>query len=154
LDASRPAADGDPLAVALHQLRRGKIVAIKGLGGFHLACDARNAEAVAELRRRKQREAKPFAVMGLNAASLAPYARIGNAAELALLHSAAAPIVLCSKAGARELAVPRPRPYCPRPRLAWCHAAGDAAASAALARSRRPARRHRLAQSAPTICCW
>jgi hydrogenase maturation protein HypF len=98
LDASGQPLTGDPLAVALHWLRSGKIVAIKGLGGFHLACDARNAAAVAELRRRKQREAKPFAVMGLNAASLAPYARIG-AAELALLQSAAAPIVLCPKAG-------------------------------------------------------
>ncbi|MBP8168657.1 MAG: carbamoyltransferase HypF [Azonexus sp.] len=98
LDASGQPLSGDPLAVALHWLRSGKIVAIKGLGGFHLACDARNAAAVTELRRRKQREAKPFAVMGLNAASLAPYARIGNA-ELALLQSAAAPIVLCPKAG-------------------------------------------------------
>jgi hydrogenase maturation protein HypF len=98
LDASGQPLTGDPLAVALHWLRSGKIVAIKGLGGFHLACDARNAAAVTELRRRKQREAKPFAVMGLNAASLAPYARIGNA-ELALLQSAAAPIVLCPKAG-------------------------------------------------------
>ena len=98
LDASGQPLNGDPLAVALHWLRSGKIVAIKGLGGFHLACDARNAAAVAELRQRKQREAKPFAVMGLNAASLAPYARIGNA-ELALLQSAAAPIVLCPKAG-------------------------------------------------------
>ena len=84
LDASGQPLNGDPLA--------------KGLGGFHLACEARNAAAVTELRRRKQREAKPFAVMGLNAASLAPYARIGNA-ELALLQSAAAPIVLCPKAG-------------------------------------------------------
>ena len=98
LDASGQPLTGDPLAVALHWLRSGKIVAIKGLGGFHLACDARNAAAVTELRRRKQREAKPFAVMGLNAASLAPYARIG-ATELALLQSAAAPIVLCPKAG-------------------------------------------------------
>ena len=87
---------GDPVAETLHLLRDGKIVAIKGLGGFHLACDARNATAVAELRERKQREEKPFAMMGLNAASLADFARIGQA-ELALLHSIAAPIVLCPK---------------------------------------------------------
>src|SRR5574343_1752104 len=93
--------DGDPLAETLRRLRAGQIVAIKGLGGFHLACDARNAAAVAELRQRKQREAKPFAVMGLNAASLAAYARIGDG-ELALLHSVAAPIVLCPK-GEAEL---------------------------------------------------
>ena len=98
LDASGQLLTGDPLTVTLQLLQSGKIVAIKGLGGFHLACDARNAAAVAELRRRKQREAKPFAVMGLNAVSLASYARIG-AAELALLQSAAAPIVLCRKAG-------------------------------------------------------
>ena len=94
-DDGQPLA-GDPVAETLHLLRDGKIVAIKGLGGFHLACDARNAAAVAELRERKQREEKPFAVMGLNAASLAEFARIG-AGERALLHSIAAPIVLCPK---------------------------------------------------------
>lgn len=88
---------GDPVAETLRLLRAGKIVAIKGLGGFHLACDARNAAAVAELRQRKQREAKPFAVMGLNPASLAEFARIGNG-EAALLWDVAAPVVLCPKA--------------------------------------------------------
>jgi hydrogenase maturation protein HypF len=92
---------GDPIAETLRLLRAGKIVAIKGLGGFHLACDAHNAAAVAELRERKQREEKPFAVMGLNAASLAEYAQIG-AGELALLQGIAAPIVLCPK-GEAEL---------------------------------------------------
>ena len=94
-DDGQPLA-GDPIAEALRLLSDGKVVAIKGLGGFHLACDARNAAAVAELRERKQREEKPFAVMGLNAASLAEFARIG-AGERALLHSIAAPIVLCPK---------------------------------------------------------
>ena len=101
LDATGQALAGDPLAETLRLLRAGKIVAIKGLGGFHLACDARNAEAVAELRRRKQREEKPFAVMALNADSLRDYARIGEA-EATLLKSTAAPIVLCPK-GEREL---------------------------------------------------
>jgi hydrogenase maturation protein HypF len=96
LDAAGQSLIGDPIAETLRLLRAGKIVAIKGLGGFHLACDARNAEAVAELRQRKQREAKPFAVMG-HAAALATFARIGDA-ELGLLRSAAAPIVLCPKA--------------------------------------------------------
>ncbi len=101
LDADGQTLAGDPLAATLRLLRAGKIVAIKGLGGFHLACDARNAATVAELRRRKQREEKPFAVMALNAASLHDYARIGEA-EASLLNSAAAPIVLCPKGG-REL---------------------------------------------------
>ncbi len=96
LDAAGQALAGDPLAETLRLLRAGKIVAIKGLGGFHLACDARNAQAVAELRRRKQREEKPFAVMVLNAVSLRDYARIGEAEE-SLLESAAAPVVLCPK---------------------------------------------------------
>jgi hydrogenase maturation protein HypF len=101
LDAAGQPLVGDPIGETLRRLRGGQIVAIKGLGGFHLACDARNAKAVAELRERKQREAKPFAVMGLNAASLADFARIGEG-ELALLQSVAAPIVLCPK-GESEL---------------------------------------------------
>lgn len=101
LDAAGQPLAGDPITETLNLLRAGKVVAIKGLGGFHLACDARNPAAVAELRERKQREEKPFAVMGLNAASLAAYAQIG-AAEQALLQSVAAPIVLCPK-GEREL---------------------------------------------------
>jgi hydrogenase maturation protein HypF len=92
---------GDPMGETLRLLRDGKIVAIKGLGGFHLACDARNGETVAELRRRKQREEKPFAVMALNTDSLRDYARIGEA-EAGLLKSVAAPIVLCPK-GERDL---------------------------------------------------
>ena len=97
LDGKGEPLAGDPVAEALRLLRAGKIIAIKGLGGFHLACDARNAVAVAELRQRKQREEKPFAVMGLNAGALATFARIGDA-EFGLLRSAAAPIVLCPKA--------------------------------------------------------
>ncbi len=86
----------DPIAETVAQLRRGDIVAIKGLGGFHLACDARNAEAVARLRERKAREEKPFAVMVANVASVLHWADVAPA-EQALLESAERPIVLLRK---------------------------------------------------------
>lgn len=98
LDAGGQPLAGDPIAATLDLLEAGRIVALKGLGGFHLACDARNAAAVAELRLRKQREEKPFAVMALNPASLSGLAQLGEA-EAALLKSPAAPIVLCPKGG-------------------------------------------------------
>lgn len=77
-------------------IRAGGIVALKGVGGFHLLCDARSERAVSELRRRKARDAKPFAVMAANAASAA---RIGafDADALRLLHSTARPIVVVDK---------------------------------------------------------
>jgi hydrogenase maturation protein HypF len=75
-DAQGQTLTGDPITQTLRLLQSGGIVAIKGLGGFHLACDARKADAVARLRFRKNREAKPFAVMLANVASVAPYAEI------------------------------------------------------------------------------
>jgi hydrogenase maturation protein HypF len=130
LDTTGQALPGDPLGETLRLLRDGKIVAIKGLGGFHLACDARNVAAVAELRRRKLREEKPFAVMALNTDSLRDYARIGEA-EAALLKSVAAPIVLCPK-GERDLSGIAPGlawlgvmlPATPLHLLLWHEAAG------------------------------
>ena len=92
-----PPRDGDPIAEAAARLARGEVLAIKGLGGFHLAVDATNAAAVALLRARKRRPAKPLALMGTMAmieAHAAP-----DKAERALLADPAAPIVLLEKAG-------------------------------------------------------
>src|SRR5512147_2888439 len=86
----------DPVADAVACLLAGQIVAIKGLGGFQLACDARNAVAVAQLRERKAREEKPFAVMVANSASAANFASVG-AADRDLLESAERPIVLLAQ---------------------------------------------------------
>jgi len=88
-----PAAVDDVAAAALERLQSGEILAIKGLGGFHLACDARNAATVARLRLRKQREAKPFAVMAANRISLANWVE-GHDAEWQLLETSQRPIVL------------------------------------------------------------
>jgi hydrogenase maturation protein HypF len=91
-----PLAVADEIAATLEQLHNGAIVAIKGLGGFHLACDARNAATVALLRQRKQREAKPFAVMAANLASLAPWVE-SSVNERQLLETPERPIVLVDK---------------------------------------------------------
>jgi hydrogenase maturation protein HypF len=74
-------------------LNAGKIVAIKGLGGYHLACDAKNAEAVARMRARKFRKEKPFAVMVENVEGAHALADLAPEA-IALLTSIARPIVL------------------------------------------------------------
>ncbi len=86
----------DPLVETLRRLRTGDIVAIKGLGGFHLACDARNAEAVRRLRERKNRDEKPFAIMAANLPSIADWVEI-SAAEGTQLHNQERPIVLLRK---------------------------------------------------------
>lgn len=77
-------------------LQRGEIVAIKGLGGIHLACDATHDAAVRQLRQRKQRYHKPFALMVRDLSVIAPYCEVSDA-EKALLESSAAPIVLLSR---------------------------------------------------------
>ncbi|MEP7355699.1 MAG: carbamoyltransferase HypF, partial [Anaerolineales bacterium] len=86
----------EQLAAALgarRMLRGGAILAVKGLGGFHLACDAGNAAAVAELRRRKGRAGKPFAVMLADMAAVEQVCQVSEA-ERALLLGREKPIVL------------------------------------------------------------
>ena len=86
-------AGGDPLAEAAGLLRQGRILAVKGLGGYHLAVDAACQEAVARLRARKHREDKPFAVMVADLASARRLVEVDTAAA-DLLTSQARPIVL------------------------------------------------------------
>ncbi|MBA2273818.1 MAG: carbamoyltransferase HypF [Actinobacteria bacterium] len=88
--------DGDPLAGSAAALRGGGILAIKGLGGYHLACDATDAVAVAELRRRKGREAKPFAVMVPNLEWACRLAHTGPE-ETAVLASHRRPILIVAR---------------------------------------------------------
>lgn len=96
-DLGRPdlAPSGSLLSFA-NILRQGGIGALKGLGGFHLVCDARHEEVVETLRRRKGREAKPFAVMVRNAQDAAGLCKI-SPKERALLESNRAPIVLLER---------------------------------------------------------
>lgn len=74
-------------------LTDGRILAVKGLGGFHLVCDANNPETVNQLRLRKKRSGKPFALMAYDLETIQKYATISEA-ERALLTSPQAPIVL------------------------------------------------------------
>ena len=83
----------DPIRAIAAAIRAGGIVALKGIGGFHLICDARNETAVAALRQRKSREAKPFAVMVADAGAIHAIAD-PTALETALAASVARPIVL------------------------------------------------------------
>ena len=96
-------AQPDDIARAAALLRRGAILAIKGLGGFHLACDATQAEAVARLRERKTRPHKPFAVMMRDLAMVRRYCEVSDQAA-ALLTSPQAPIVLLPRRDGADLA--------------------------------------------------
>jgi hydrogenase maturation protein HypF len=93
LDAEGHAQSGDAIRGAARLIRAGRVVAIKGLGGYHLAVDAASEPAVAGLRARKHREEKPFAVMAPDIDGARRLAELGPEEE-ALLTSPRAPIVL------------------------------------------------------------
>ena len=94
--AGEPVETEDPIEAAVKLIREGKILAVKGLGGFHLVCDAENAEAVVRLRTRKRRDEKPLAVMMANIASARRYVTLSDEEEK-VLTSIARPIVLAKK---------------------------------------------------------
>ena len=77
-------------------LKQGRIIAVKGIGGFHLACDALNEAAIASLRNRKKRDAKPFALMCRDLDVVKEYCQV-DADEISLLNSSIKPIVLLQK---------------------------------------------------------
>jgi len=119
LDKAGLPLEGDPIAVTLALLQVGKIVAIKGLGGFHLACDAQNAAAVARLRERKQREEKPFAVMVADISQAKRYGKVdaGGTAKTEIaawvdtgLASPERPIVLLEKRNTTDALLPGAAP--------------------------------------------
>ena len=86
----------DAIDAACTVIQNGGILAVKGIGGFHLACDATNTDAVARLREAKQRYAKPFALMARDIDVIKRYASV-SPQEQALLASTEAPIVLLRK---------------------------------------------------------
>lgn len=89
---------GDPISNTISLLKEGKVVAMKGIGGFHLACDALNEEAVNLLRVRKGRAEKPFAVMFADSEEVVKYCAVSSVEKLAL-ESMASPIVLLKSRG-------------------------------------------------------
>lgn len=93
----------NPVKKTQDLLRQGKIVAIKGLGGFHLACDATNSDAIKKLRERKRRSNKPFALMAPDVDTIRKYCSVSADEEKALL-SHKRPIVLLQKLD--DLALP------------------------------------------------
>lgn len=94
--SGQPVRSKDPIAAAARALLAGKCVAVLGLGGFQLACNATDTAAVARLRQRKSRPAKPLALMVADLRAARRFCRVSRAGR-ELLCSAAAPIVLLPK---------------------------------------------------------
>jgi hydrogenase maturation protein HypF len=97
------AKDYDAIITAQQLLKKGRIIAIKGLGGIHLACDATNSKAVAELRDRKLRVDKPFALMMSDITSITEQCKV-NDSEMKLLESRERPIVILERKDTSSIA--------------------------------------------------
>ncbi len=93
-----PAQGSDAVALAAALIDKGEIIAVKGIGGFHLACDAAQGETVSRLRQRKRRYGKPFALMAPDVETIGKFARVGETEEQ-LLGDRAAPIVILQATG-------------------------------------------------------
>jgi hydrogenase maturation protein HypF len=104
LDAGGHEIAGDALSGAVTALESGSILAVKGLGGYHLSCLARDEAAVARLRERKHREHRPFALMAPTLEAAAELVEL-DAAGLALLEGHARPIVLAPRRVGTPIAV-------------------------------------------------
>ncbi|MFJ4466725.1 carbamoyltransferase HypF [Streptomyces sp. NPDC089424] len=108
-DARGETVDGDPIEAARALLAAGAVLAVKGVGGYHLACDATDPAAVGELRRRKARGHKPFALMAGDVADVEHLVRVGPA-ERELLTGRVRPIVLMRRRAAGRAAPGAPVP--------------------------------------------
>ncbi len=93
----------EPVQETIALLKTGAVIAIKGIGGYHLCCDARNNDAVAALRKRKNRPERPLAIMAANINIIEEIAEISDV-ELSLLKSPEAPIVILDKNDSYSLA--------------------------------------------------
>ena len=108
----RPAgpAEAEPIEAAARFLVAGEVLAVKGLGGFHLAVDAASEAAASKLRARKRRQDKPFAVMFADLESVRTHCRL-NASAASALTSPARPIVLLPRRSKRDTLAPSVAPY-------------------------------------------
>ena len=131
--------DGDPIAEAATLLRTGLLVAVKGLGGYHLACDARNETAVAGLRARKRRYAKPFAVMAASIEQAEQLAHLRDE-DRDLLLSPVRPIVLTRRRSSALLARERRAGFASGRASASVHSASRAASRGVCGPARDDAR--------------
>jgi len=94
--ADKSVDSGDQISATITLIKQGKVIAIKGIGGYHLVCDAHNASAVERIRAIKQRKTKPLSVMMANTHALTSIVKLSNIA-IKHLTSAIAPIVLVKK---------------------------------------------------------